>query len=56
MVVPAYNATTTLGEPSEALGQYEDDGEVVIVDDGSTQRHRGLARPGHNFAGLRLVE
>ena len=59
MVVPAYNATTTLREPLEALGaqQYEDDWEVVIVDNGSTQRHRGPGPAGPmHFAGARLVE
>jgi cellulose synthase/poly-beta-1,6-N-acetylglucosamine synthase-like glycosyltransferase len=59
VVAPAYNATTTLSEPLEALGaqQYEDDWEVVIVDNGSTQRHRGPGPAGPmHFAGSRLVE
>jgi len=46
VVIPAYNAAATLAEQLEALAtqQYEDDWEVVIVDNGSTDGTADLAR------------
>ena len=46
MIVPAYNAAATLAEQLQALAtqQYEDDWEVVIVDNGSTDGTADLAR------------
>jgi cellulose synthase/poly-beta-1,6-N-acetylglucosamine synthase-like glycosyltransferase len=48
VVIPAYNAAATVGEPLEALAaqQNQDDCEVVIVDNASTQRHCGPGRLG----------
>jgi glycosyltransferase involved in cell wall biosynthesis len=46
VVIPAYNAAATLAEQLQALAtqQYEDDWEVVIVDNGSTDGTADLAR------------
>jgi cellulose synthase/poly-beta-1,6-N-acetylglucosamine synthase-like glycosyltransferase len=46
VVVPAYNAATTLAEQLEALAaqQYDGDWELVIVDNGSTDGTADLAR------------
>jgi glycosyltransferase involved in cell wall biosynthesis len=46
VVIPAYNAAATLPEQLQALAtqQYEDDWEVVIVDNGSTDGTADLAR------------
>jgi glycosyltransferase involved in cell wall biosynthesis len=46
VVVPAYNAAGTLAEQLEALAiqQYEDDWELVVVDNGSTDGTADLAR------------
>ena len=46
VVIPAYNAAATLAEQLEALAaqQYEDDWEVVIADNGSTDGTADLAR------------
>ena len=46
MVIPAYNAAATLAEQLEALAgqQYEDDWEVVIADNGSTDGTADIAR------------
>jgi glycosyltransferase involved in cell wall biosynthesis len=45
VVVPAYNATATLGEQLEALAaqRLEEDWEVVVVDNGSTDGTEDLA-------------
>jgi cellulose synthase/poly-beta-1,6-N-acetylglucosamine synthase-like glycosyltransferase len=46
VVVPAYNAAATLGDQLDALAaqQFEDDWEVVVVDNGSTDGTAELAR------------
>jgi glycosyltransferase involved in cell wall biosynthesis len=46
VVIPAYNAAATLAEQLEALAaqRYEDDWEVVVVDNGSSDDTADLAR------------
>src|SRR4029453_12460657 len=46
VVVPAYNAAATLGDQLDALAaqQFEDDWELVVVDNGSTDGTAELAR------------
>jgi glycosyltransferase involved in cell wall biosynthesis len=59
VVIPAFNAAATLAEQLEALSaqQYEDDWEVVIADNGSTDGTAGLARRYRpRFKALTLVD
>jgi glycosyltransferase involved in cell wall biosynthesis len=59
VVIPAYNAAATLAEQLEALSaqQCEEDWEVVIADNGSTDGTADLARRcGPRFKALTLVD
>jgi GT2 family glycosyltransferase len=59
VVIPAYNAAATLAEQLEALSaqQYEDDWEVVIADNASTDGTADLARQyGPRFKALTVVD
>jgi len=59
VVIPAYNAAATLGEQLEALSaqQCEDDWEVVIADNGSTDGTVAIARDfNERFKALTIVD
>lgn len=57
IIVPAYNATTTLPQTMASLcAQTYRDMEIIIVDDGSTDHTADMARKYARHPGIRLVQ